>query len=403
MRLEFATNKMVNIFGNNIKFVVLKKAINEIDNSLIKEELARRIEAFNIVYKVLIDMCNDSKKSVDDSILNDSEFIYDSFAMYQNAISSTIFTRDIKFNFKKVYKEKYVQIFREDILNFWNESITKENSSSRDRTFIQMFDEIHDYTLKFNEDIFSKNLSSLKGLVRGVKDSCLENYDRMIPNDKFAGFNRWNPGGRAFLYLGYAESECSSKILNSIETCCEELRMKNGEIVTICRFKTIKKNGKLLDFSIDESLVELQEEIINQSMNNDLEKILNDKKLLEKGKMLKESGENRKLKRLIKSKIHNSSDRKKIERYIGTMFIHDIVEAIFVPVEEEKDSYLPFHLFANYLIEKGYCGVIHKSTRMDLIRKEGKNVILFNPFDAEPIEGTMKLFTKKDNKIIEVK
>ena len=73
-------------------------------------------------------------------------------------------------------------------------------------------------------------------------------------------------------------------------------------------------------------------------MNNELEKMLNDEKLLEKGKRLRELGEERKLKRLIKSKVHNGSDRKKIERYISSMFIHDIVEAIFLPVEEDKDS-----------------------------------------------------------------
>lgn len=403
MRLEFATNEMVNIFDNDMKFIVLKKAIYEINNPIIKKELAIRIEAFNTFYKVIIDMFRNPHGSFEDSLLKDSKFIYNSFEMYQNAISSIIFTRDIKFNFKKAYKQKYVQMFREDILDFWNESSLKENILCGDRTFIKMFDEIHDYTLKFNEDIFSKKLSSLKELVRGVKESCLENYDRMIPKDEYSGFNRWNPPKRAFLYLGYSENEDYSEVSNSIETCCEELRMKAGEIVTVCKFKNLNKNSRLLDLSIDESIVDIQEEIINDSMNNELDKILNDEKLLEKGKMLREAGEERKLKRLIRSKIRNRSDRKNIERYIGSMFIHDIVESIFLPVEEDKETYLPFHLFANYLIDKGYCGVIHKSTRMDLLKKKGKNVILFNPLDAEPIEGTMKLFTKKDNKIIEVR
>lgn len=401
MKLVFASNELINIFNRNMKFVILQKALLEIKNELIKEKIYRKINALNTVYKALKIGCDYDEEN---ELFSDTDFTLNALNMYLNVISTTIFIIDSSINFKEIYRNKYVQVFREDILNFWNELKDNENASVEGRTFIKMFDEIHDYALKNNQDLFSKNLSSLKGLVRGVKESCLENYDRMIPKDKFVKFkNRWNPEGKAFLYLGYAESESLSKVSNSIETCCEELRMKNGEVVTICRFKTAKKNGKLLDFSIDESLVDIQEEIINQSMNSDLEKILNDEKLLEKGKMLKELGENRKLKRLIKSKIHNGRDRRKIERYISTMFIHNIVEAIFLPVEEDTDSYLPFHLFANYLIEKGYCGVIHKSTRMDLIKKKGKNVILFNPLDAEPIKGTMKLFTKKDNKIIEVK
>lgn len=56
-----------------------------------------------------------------------------------------------------------------------------------------MFDEIHDYTLKYNSDLFSKDLDSLRGLVRGVKVNCLGNYDIMAPKDEYAGFNRWNP------------------------------------------------------------------------------------------------------------------------------------------------------------------------------------------------------------------
>ena len=84
------------------------------------------------------------------------------------------------------------------------------------------------------------------------------------------------------------------------------------------------------------------------------------------------------------------------------MLIQNIVEAIFLPVDEDKDSYIPFHFFAEYLINKGYLGVIHESTRMKKCGKNGKNVILFNPSDAEPIEGTMKLFTKINDKIIEI-
>lgn len=403
MRLEFASNEMVNIFENNMKFVILKRALFEIENKLIKEAIAIKIDALNVVYKVLINMYNDSNESEQESLLNNEKFILNAFEMYQNTISIIVFTRDIKINFKKIYKEKYVQVFREDVLSFWKELTDNNKALSKDRTFIKMFDEIHDYALKNNQDLFIKNISLLKGLFRGVKDSCLGNYDRMIPKDKYAGFNRWNPEGRAFLYLGYAESENKDKVNNSIETCCEELRMKNGEIVTICRFEPVKFNGKVLDFTIDEGIVGREEYILNESINNDLQKILSDEKLIEKCKELKGLGENRKLKKLIKNKVSNKADRKKVERYISTMFIHDIVESIFLPVEEDKDSYLPFHLFVNYLIDKGYCGVIHKSTRMDLINKKGKNVILFNPMDSEPIKGTMKLFTKKDNKLVEVK
>lgn len=390
MRLLIETNEMVKVFENDTKFIILQKTLNDIQDKSMKEQIGLLINRYNYSFGII--------KNAIVEMFSVEEFLQYSLEFYLNMISINFF----HLNIKERYKKKYIQVFRSDILSFWQELKNNNEASTKDRTFIKMFDEIHDYTLKFNKDLFSKNIGSLKGLVRGASGNHLNDYEWMIPKDEFAGFNRWNPKGKAFLYLGYAESESSSKIKNSIVTCCEELRMKNGEVVTTCRFKTSKTNGMLLDFSIDESLVNTQEKIINESINSELEKIVSDENLIEKVKTLKQSGENRKIKRLIKSKINNRTDRKKIERYISVMLIQNIVEAIFLPVDEDKDSYIPFHFFAEYLINKGYLGVIHESTRMKKCGKNGKNVILFNPLDAEPMEGTMKLFTKINDKIIEI-
>jgi len=73
-----------------------------------------------------------------------------------------------------------------------------------------------------------------------------------------------------------------------------------------------------------------------------------------------------------------------------------IDEAVFLPVEKEDDpeqkAYISFHYFAKFLQSKGYAGVIYRSTRMDKIGHQGKNVVLFNPSDVEPVIGSMKVY-----------
>lgn len=59
MKLLFTTNEMVNIFNRNMKFVVLQKTLLEIKNELIKEEISKKLDAFNIIYKALKVICND--------------------------------------------------------------------------------------------------------------------------------------------------------------------------------------------------------------------------------------------------------------------------------------------------------------------------------------------------------
>jgi hypothetical protein len=73
-----------------------------------------------------------------------------------------------------------------------------------------------------------------------------------------------------------------------------------------------------------------------------------------------------------------------------------IDEAIFFPVDKHIDpglqAYIPFHHLAKYLQNKGYSGVIYRSTKMDLKGLQGKNVVLFNPLDVEPVIGSMKIY-----------
>ena len=65
--------------------------------------------------------------------------------------------------------------------------------------------------------------------------------------------------------------------------------------------------------------------------------------------------------------------------------------------DPKLEAYIPFRLFATYLMSKGYDGIIYRSTRMDLLGQEGKNVVLFNKNDATCWENSMEVFHYGDD------
>ena len=92
---------------------------------------------------------------------------------------------------------------------------------------------------------------------------------------------------------------------------------------------------------------------------------------------------------------------------LGRLFLTIIDKTIFEPVDKMDDpelkAYIPFRFFSNYLIEKGYDGIIYRSTRMNKIGLSGKNVVLFDNSYATYQLGSMKKFLRKDGRYIELK
>lgn len=227
----------------------------------------------------------------------------------------------------------------------------------------------------------------------------------MIPDEKYCSNNRWNPDGVAFLYLGYDSKIIECNGINKVQkTCFEEVRLVEGEYATICKFKGTNPKAKLIDLCIDEERLKFEEDKLNNLFNSSLNKVLSDEEFILKAKNLKDRNKVDELKKLVKRKSSNYSDKIYIERYISTLIIADIVEAIFVPVDDKNtETYIPFRNFAKYLKEKGYDGIIYKSTMMEAIGQKGKNIVLFNKDDAMYCEGTMDVYQYKDNKYLKVK
>lgn len=410
MKYELELNKMIKIFGDYYKFIILKQALSEIKNNLVKKYLLKLMEAYNNAIEIIIKyMPNEEGKE---------QWIQDYFfEFYMNMLQNKLIEFQMLLEIKKrlkgynidifeLYKKKYVKKLKQDILEYWNEQKI-DNNLIGDRDFIKMFDEIHDYALIKYKDIFMRRLKQIKYLYRAARGNHFDNYERMIPKSEYCKNNRWNPDGVEFLYLGCDYKRSNQNFINSPKkTCCEEIRLKKGEDVTLCRFKWTNANSKLLNLYIDEEFVEKEKENLDFLYNKEIEKFKNDNKAISVFSKLSNQGKVDDAKEYIKLKTKSNVDKKYVERYVSTLLISDIVDAIFEPVDESEDpqleSYIPFRLFATYLIDKGYDGIIYRSTRMDMLGQEGKNVVLFNKNDATYWENSMEVYHYGDEGYIKV-
>ena len=104
----------------------------------------------------------------------------------------------------------------------------------------------------------------------------------------------------------------------------------------------------------------------------------------------------RKIKRAIKkAQKKYDVDKAIIEESVAKQYLKMICSCIYKKVDENdskkrEDAYKSFWILANYLEEKGVTGIIYPCTRDRKIC--GKNIVLFNKYDAEPIESTIREF-----------
>lgn len=399
MKILIETNIMIDIFNKNSKFLILQKALLSVkylnQKMLLCDELQRLNNGFRKVQRVF----------------PSEVFIYEEFIDFSlNFYLDRLTIASLATNIKEIYKDVNIREFRKDILEFWNELKENKTVLKEGRNFIKMFDEVHEYALKHNRDLFIKDLTSLKELYRGANGNYYGDYERMIPKDKYAKDNRWNPDGKAFLYLGLNEENSNNDDINvGIQTCFEEIRAPKGGEVTICRFRAKNKACKLLDLTIDKEIVNYQENSLYEYIEESIDSLLGNNKFKKKAIDLAGNGGTKRMRKLIEKNVKNKVNKDKVvvTKYVSTMFLFNINEAIFLPVEKEKDpkleAYIPFRFFAEYLMEKGYGGIIHKSTRMDMKGKKGKNVVLFNKEDASVCANSMQLYKREDNKDVRIK
>lgn len=85
--------------------------------------------------------------------------------------------------------------------------------------------------------------------------------------------------------------------------------------------------------------------------------------------------------------------------------LNEIAESIFQVVNIETDpelkAYLPFRACSQFLIEKGYDGIIYRSKRMNMIGLSGKNLVIFDKMHATCKEKPTKKYNYTSGKYVE--
>lgn len=274
----------------------------------------------------------------------------------------------------------------------------KDINSSDDslKTFKEIFSDVFENCLSKNKNKFFYELSDSDVLCRVVgNDNPPFDKDRFIPWPSKTN-NRWNPPGKAYLYLSYSpkEEKYSDKLSVNEYVCLEEYRAEKGKKYHFCNFRP-KKPGMILDLSYNDvslrqikNIVELHQ---NDVATKIFDEIMNDPKAIEKYKNNK---------RGLTKKIRSLQNKHPIEKRIveesfAKQYLKMVCSCIYKKVDEtdelkREQAYKSFQTLALYLEEQGVTGIIYPCTRTKKII--GKNIVLFNVNDAEPIEESIRDF-----------
>lgn len=392
-QLTFELNRMVDIYENEYKFTILRKALESINDENKRHFVFILVNALNNICEAILNVFSESQK----------ELVIDNFfELYLKYLQRySYFIGDIV----SIFKDTYRQNLQCQIYNHWSSMVEKKSDTVLEKNFLEVFDDIHESCISKYESIFVKRLGDLKNLYRAQRGKHFDNYERMIPKEEYVkNKNRWNPEGVAFIYLGLDEEvKQYDEVINFIEkTCFEELRLKKDEYVSICKFKPVKSEGKIInlcyeDISYDE-IDRKSEEFMNMITKVEINEILTNKKYHEeiRSSMKKEEVIKKIIEKEINEKQIRSIIRKETEIYLANLIMKSIDEAVFLPVDTEEDpelkAYVPFHYLANYLISKGYSGILYRSTRMNKIGLKGKNLVLFNKEDVTYVPDSMNVY-----------
>lgn len=111
---------------------------------------------------------------------------------------------------------------------------------------------------------------------------------------------------------------------------------------------------------------------------------------------LKKYKNKRKLKKRVKKlQLKYQVDKGIIEESIAKQYLKMICSCIYKKVDETDNvkkeiAYKSFWALASYLEAQGVTGIIYPCTRTNKV--VGKNLVLFNKYDAEPIESSIREF-----------
>lgn len=385
-------NKMCARYNNAVT-IAIRNTLLEEKNIEVKKGMTEVLSNINNIVRILDDIVPDIVKGDVDSWFTNR---------YLETICSYYFVLSGE-SFIKKYSSNYWNEIHKLILEKWKKSAfdVKKN----DDIFIKIFDEALGSSLRTHPDICERKLNEFVNIYRATQYDVDDAYQYIMPDPKYCKNNRWNDDGVAYLYLAYDAENMIYRGINMAEkTCFEECRLKENRSVAICQFRPKKTDARIMylayqDIDYDKMFLEF-----DQRIRSHTEELLN---LIDKNEKLKnkltqyvQRGRKdlfqKKLKQFMDKIGVNASTKDYIQKELLITLLGNICDSVFYAVDKSDDpeleAYVPFRKFSKYLIHLGYDGVAYRSTRMELIGLKGTNLVLFNPDDAEPVKGTMKVY-----------
>lgn len=293
--------------------------------------------------------------------------------------------------FEKFVSDVRLENSRNIIEKQWDNIICAAENS--DKAFIDIFDDVFSKCIDQYDDMFFHTLSDSDVLCRVVPEWGW-GESRFIPWDNIDNMNRWNPPGKTYLYLSFDENErkYNDELSVSEYICLEEYRAEKDNKYSFCHFEPIKKE-RILDLSYNdvelwkiEMALDRYQEIVKDLFVNST--------LSDQAELKKMGTTKRSVKRYIKKNVDETIiDRSIIEKAIAKTYLKMVCNTIYKKVDEDDNAgkekaYKSFHILAGYLESKGITGIIYPCTRTKKII--GKNIVLFNRYDAVPIKDSIR-------------
>ena len=209
-------------------------------------------------------------------------------------------------------------------------------SSDGSRTFLETFGEVFTQSIELRKEEFFRPLQKSDILCR-VVDGWGHDTDRFIPWPNKAQ-NRWNPPGRTYLYLSFAESlqEYNAELSISEYVCLEEFRAKKGEKYSFCLFEKAKE-GNILDLSYNDiDLGAFRRKLDNYK--HGLEKVIFSEIISDPKKVERYRKNGRELKQAIKQKSESMVDHQIIADAVTKQYLKMVCNCIYKKVDEKDDD-----------------------------------------------------------------
>lgn len=184
-----------------------------------------------------------------------------------------------------------------------------------------------------------------------------------------------------------------SKLKLSEYICLEEYRAKKNNKYYFCNFRPVNE-GVIFDLSYNDVPLRRIKNILLDYQDSLASKMIQEL-MANPNAMQKYQNKNKLKKDIKKMQIKHEVDKDIIEESIAKQYLKMICNCIYKKVDETDDAkkelaYKSFWALAQYLEEKGVTGIIYPCTRTNKVH--GKNLVLFNKYDAEPVESSIRAF-----------